>query len=159
MSTRSPAKTVEDATRIDVPIATTGAGSPSEGYHKLLNATLGTRFKLIGPYPGSTDGLLAMDRGETDGAFAAWNTLNVARHDWIVDKKVNVFVQYALERLPELAQSPTMVELAKTAEDRAMFSFYTSGSEIGRAFLSPARRARRTRRHPAPRLRRDDARS
>ena len=128
---------IEDAIANEMTIATTGAGSPSEGYHKLLNGTIGTKFKLVGPYPGSTDGLLAMERGETDAAFTSWNTLNTAKHSWIEEKKANVLVQYALERLPDLKDVPTMVDLAKTPEDKQMFAFYTSGGEVGRAFFAP----------------------
>ena len=128
---------VADALTTEMTIATTGAGSPSEGYHKLLNGTIGTKFKLVGPYPGSTDGLLAMERGETDAAFTSWNTLNTAKHAWIEEKKANVLVQYSLERLNELKDVPTMVDLAKTPEDKQMFAFYTSGGDIGRAFFAP----------------------
>jgi tripartite-type tricarboxylate transporter receptor subunit TctC len=130
------AKKIQDALIYDVPLASTGAGSPSESYHKLLNGALGMRFKLIGPYPGSMDGLLAMERGETDAAFTSWNTLKTAKHDWVADKKVNVLVQYALKRLPDL-DVPTMVELGKTPEDKQMFAFEVSGGEVGRSFLAP----------------------
>jgi tripartite-type tricarboxylate transporter receptor subunit TctC len=133
----SKANTVMDALNNDIPLASTGAGSPSEGYPKLINGVLGTRFKLVGPYPGSTDGLLAMERGETDGALTSWNTLNTARHDWIVDKKIRVLVQYALQRTSDMPDVPTMVELGKTPEDKAMFAFYVSGGEVGRSFIAP----------------------
>ncbi len=133
----SKAKKVLDALNHDIPMASTGAGSPSEGYPKLMNGVLGTRFKLVGPYPGSTDGLLAMERGEVDGALTSWNTLNVSRNDWLRDKKVNVLVQYALERTADMPDVPTMVELGKTDEDKAMFRFYVSGGEVGRAFIAP----------------------
>jgi tripartite-type tricarboxylate transporter receptor subunit TctC len=133
----SKAQTIMDALNYDIPLASTGAGSPSEGYPKLINGVLGTRFKLVGPYPGSTDGLLAMERGETDGALTSWNTLNTAHHDWIVDKKVRVLVQYALQRTADMPDVPTMVELGKTPEDKAMFSFYVSGGEVGRSFIVP----------------------
>lgn len=116
-----------DALNNDIPLASTGAGSPSEGYPKLINGVLSTRFKLVGPYSGSTDGLLAMELGETDGALTSWNTLNTARHDWIVDKKIRVLVQYALQRTTDTPNVPTMVELGKTPEDKAMFAFYVSG--------------------------------
>lgn len=134
---RSKVKKIEDATTYDVPLASTGVGSPSEGYHKLLNAVIGTKFKLIGPYPGSTDGLLAMERGETDAAFTSWNTLNVTKHDWITSKKVTVLVQYAQERHPDMPDTPTMVELGKTPDDKAMFAFDVSGGEVGRSFFAP----------------------
>ena len=137
VSSTAKAKTVEDAKTIETTLASTGAGSPGEGYPKLMNGTIGTRFKLVGPYPGSTDGLLAMERGETDGAFTSWNTLNVTKHDWLEQKKVNVLVQYALERLPDMKDVPTMVELAKTPEDKELFAFYVSGGEVGRSFLAP----------------------
>ena len=134
---RSKVKKIEDAKVWDVPLASTGAGSPSEGYHKLLNATIGTKFKLIGPYPGSTDGLLAMERGETDAAFTSWNTLNVAKHEWLTSGKAHVLVQYAQERHPDMQDVPTMVELGATPEDKAMFAFDVSGGEVGRSFLAP----------------------
>ena len=137
VSSNAKAKTVEDAKTIETTLASTGAGSPGEGYPKLLNGVIGTKFKLVGPYPGSTDGLLAMERGETDGAFTSWNTLNVTKHDWLEQKKVNVLVQYALERLPDMKDVPTMVELAKTPEDKELFAFYVSGGEVGRSFLAP----------------------
>ena len=133
----SKAKKVEDALNNDIPLASTGAGSPSEGYPKLLNGVLGTRFKLVGPYPGSMDGLLAMERGETDGALTSWNTLYTVKNDWLRDNKVKVLVQYGLERTAEMPDVPTMVELGKTPEDKAMFAFYVSGGEVGRAFMAP----------------------
>ena len=134
---RSKVKKIQDATIYDVPLASTGAGSPSEGYHKLLNAVIGTKFKMIGPYPGSTDGLLAMERGETDAAFTSWNTLNVTKHEWLDGKKAMVLVQYAQERHPDMPDTPTMVELATNDADKAMFSFDVSGGEVGRSFLAP----------------------
>ena len=129
--------TIENAKVHETTLASTGAGSPGEGYPKLLNGIIGTKFKLVGPYPGSTDGLLAMERGETDGAFTSWNTLKTAKRDWLEQKKVTMLVQYALERLPDMKDVPTMVELAKTPDDRELFAFYVSGGEVGRSFLAP----------------------
>ena len=79
----SNAKTIADAMRHEILLAGTGAGSPSEGYPKLLNALVGTRFKVISGYPGSTQGMLAMERGEVDGALTSWHTLNRTKPDWL----------------------------------------------------------------------------
>ena len=58
----SKGKTIEDARQHEIPLAGTGAGSPSEGYPKLLNALAGTKFKIISGYP-------ELDRGHAgDGA-------------------------------------------------------------------------------------------
>ena len=130
------AKTVQDAMIHETPVASTGPGSPSMGYPLLLNALAGTKFKVITGYPGSTDGLLAMERGEVDGALTSWNTLKVSKQDWIQNKKINLLVQYTYERSPELPNVPTIVELGKTPEDKQMLAFYASGGEIGRSFLA-----------------------
>jgi tripartite-type tricarboxylate transporter receptor subunit TctC len=132
----SKAKTVQDAINNVIPLASTGPGSPSEGYPRLLNGVLGTQFKIIGGYPGSTDGLLAMERGEVDGALTSWNTIKVSRADWLKEKKINLLVQYAMERSPEIPNVPTFVELGKTEEDKKMLAFYVSGGEIGRSFFT-----------------------
>ena len=132
----SKAKTVQDAMIHETPVASTGPGSPSMGYPLLLNALAGTKFKVITGYPGSTDGLLAMERGEVDGALTSWNTLKVTRQHWIQNKKINLLVQYTYDRSPELPNVPTIVELGKTSDDKQMLAFYASGGEIGRSFLA-----------------------
>jgi tripartite-type tricarboxylate transporter receptor subunit TctC len=132
----SNTKTIRDAIANETTMASTGAGSPSETYLKLLNAVAATKFKLVGPYPASNDAMLAMERGEVDGAFTSYNTLKVSRQDWLRDKKINILVQYG-ERSADLPDVPFAVDLAKTEADRQLMAFYVSSEEIGRAFLAP----------------------
>ena len=132
----SSTKTIRDAIAHETTMASTGAGSPSETYLKLLNAVAATKFKLVGPYPASNDAMLAMERGEVDGAFTSYNTLKVSRQDWLREKKINILVQYG-ERSADLPDVPVAVDLAKTDEDKRLMAFYVSSEEIGRAFLAP----------------------
>jgi tripartite-type tricarboxylate transporter receptor subunit TctC len=132
----SNTKTIRDAIAHETTMASTGAGSPSETYLKLLNAVAATKFKLVGPYPASNDAMLAMERGEVDGAFTSYNTLKVSRQDWLRDKKINILVQYG-ERSADLPDVPFAVDLANTEEDRQLMAFYVSSEQIGRAFLAP----------------------
>jgi tripartite-type tricarboxylate transporter receptor subunit TctC len=133
----SKAKTIEDAKMYETPVAGTGSGSPSEGYPKLINAIAGTKFKVITGYPGSTDGMLAAEKGEVDGALTSWNTLRISKQDWLRDKKINLLVQYTLERESDLADVPTIVELGKTPVDKQVLAFYASGAAVGRSFMAP----------------------
>jgi tripartite-type tricarboxylate transporter receptor subunit TctC len=133
----SKGKTIEDAREHEVPMAGTGTGSPSEGYPKLLNALAGTKFKIISGYPGSTQGMLAAERGEVDGGLTSWNTLKRTKQSWIENKEVNLLVQYANARHPELRDVPTLLELARTPEGRQVLAFYVSGAELGRSLLAP----------------------
>ena len=133
---KSKAKTFADTKVHEIPVATTGPGSPSDGYPRLLNALTGSKFKLIGGFRGSTEGMLAADKGETDGALTSWQTMKVtkkAEHD---AGKYVVLVQYALQREADL-KAPAVVELASNPDDRALLAFYASGGEVGRSFLAP----------------------
>jgi tripartite-type tricarboxylate transporter receptor subunit TctC len=132
----SKTKTIQDATINQTAMASTGVGSPSESYLKLLNAVAGTKFKLVGPYPASNDAMLAMERGEVDGALTSYNTLQVSRQEWLKTGKLNILVQYG-EHSPDLPNVPLAVELAKNDEDRALMSFYVSSEQMGRSFLAP----------------------
>lgn len=133
----SKAKTIEDVKHNVIPVAGTGSGSPSEGYPKLLNGVAGTKFKVITGYTGSTGGMLAMERGEVDGALTSWNTLRLTKQDWLKNKKINLLVQYTLEREPDLADVPTIVELGTTPLDKKVLTFYASGAAVGRSFAAP----------------------
>ena len=133
----SKTKTIEDAKQHEVPVAGTGAGSPSEGYPKLLNALAGTRFRIISGYPGSTQGMLAMERGEVDGGLTSWNTLKRTKQEWIANRDINLLVQYASQRHPEMSAVPTVLDIAGSAEGRQVLAFYISGAELGRSLLAP----------------------
>ncbi len=139
LSTLDPAKakTIDDVRRIETAMGGTGAGSPSEGYPKILNGLLGTRFKVISGYTSSADTMLAMERGELDGSLPSWNTIKRTKPDWIAEKKIHPLVQFAFVRSPDLPDTPTSVELGGNAQDRAVLEFYTSGEELGRSILAP----------------------
>ena len=63
----SPVKTMQDLFVGPLIVGGTGTTSPLEVSARLLNATIGTKFKIIGGYPGQADVLLAMERGELEG--------------------------------------------------------------------------------------------
>lgn len=133
----SKTKTMEDATRNDTVMGTTGAGSPSEGYPKLLNALYRTKFKLVGPYPNTTDAMLAAERGEVEGTLTTYQTIRTARPDWVRDKKVNVLVQYSAKRTTELPDVPAFPEFARDDMGRQMLEFYVSAEQVGRSVVAP----------------------
>ncbi len=133
----SKGTTVEGAKTAIVPVASTGPGSPSETYPKLLNALIGTKYKLIRGYTGSTAGLLAMERGEVDGALTSWNTMKTTRKAQLDDKRAFIAVQYLLKRSPDLPNVPAVVELATNDSDRQLLTFAAASGDIGRAFIAP----------------------
>jgi hypothetical protein len=67
-------------------------------YPTVLNRILGTRFKVVPGYHGTSEVALAVERGEV-GGVGSWNysSLLATRPDWLRDRKVNVLLQVALE--------------------------------------------------------------
>ena len=137
LSTKSPGHTIEGAKKHETPVASTGPGSPSDSYARLLNATIGTKYKVVRGYPGSTDGLLAVERGEMDGALTSWNTMKSTRMNWLTEKRAFLPIQYVLKRSPELPDVPTPIELMTNDADRRLLTFALSSAEVGRSFLAP----------------------
>ena len=134
----SPTRTPADLTKRETPIATTGPGSVTYGFPKLLNGLGSTRFKIVSGYQGAAGGMLAMERGETEAATTDWNTLRTAKADWLKDKKVNLLMVYAGSRAKDLPEVPAPAEFASTAEGKQILTVYASGQDvIGRAFLAP----------------------
>jgi len=62
--------------------------------------------------------------------------VKVAHPDWRPEKKINIIVQFALKRHPEMADVPTVVEMAKTDEQRQILRAVMNATEIGTAFFT-----------------------
>jgi predicted outer membrane repeat protein len=133
----SPVKTLEDATKRDVPVAATGVSAGPGVYPKVLNALFGTRFKVISGYDtGSMR--LAVEKGEVEGICGlAWQTYKAISYDWVESKKLNVLVQLGLEKNAELREVPLAIDLLKNSADREVLELIVLPQEFGRPFLAP----------------------
>jgi tripartite-type tricarboxylate transporter receptor subunit TctC len=132
----SPTKTIADA-RIRVTVmGATGASSPTTLYTTLLTEVAGAKFKIVSGYAGSQETQLAIERGEVEGGIADWTSFRVTNADWIKEKKVNIMVQWAVNRSPDLPDVPLAVELATSDADRRVLEFFATGNELGRAFFT-----------------------
>ena len=133
----SPIRTLDDAIRNELIIGASGAGSASTQVPAMLNATLGTKFKVIAGYPGGTEIYLAMERGEVAGrgtqSLAGWKA---QKADWIADHKLNWLAQGGFARHPELPVVPLLIDYAKTPEDRQIVELFLAPDEISRPFLA-----------------------
>jgi tripartite-type tricarboxylate transporter receptor subunit TctC len=132
----SPVKSVADAQRMEAKLSGTGVGSTVSIYPTVMNNVLGTRFKLVMGYKGSSEAQLAVERGEVDGHSTSWTAVKVGHPDWRPDKKINIIVQFALKKHPELPEVPTVVELARNDEERQILRAVMNATEIGTSFFT-----------------------
>jgi tripartite-type tricarboxylate transporter receptor subunit TctC len=62
--------------------------------------------------------------------------VKVGHPDWRPQKKINIIVQFALKKHPELPDVPTVVELARNDEERQILRAVMNATEIGTAFFT-----------------------
>jgi tripartite-type tricarboxylate transporter receptor subunit TctC len=131
-------KTFDDLLQHELVVGGTGTGGNAHIYPKVLNAVLGTKFKLVPGYPGSTEVLLAMERGETE-AFCSMGfvTLEYTKPHWVRDKTVNVLVQLGITKNKDHLDVPLALDLAKTTADRQAIEFVVSPNLFARPFTAP----------------------
>jgi tripartite-type tricarboxylate transporter receptor subunit TctC len=129
-------KTVEDATRTEVLIGSTGPNTSAQ-IPLAMNATLGTKFKLVSGYPGGNDMNLAMERGEIGGRGSnPWASWKGTKPEWLRDKKLNFLAQVGLSKAPDLQDVPLLMDLAHNDQDRAALRLLSAPSTIGRPFFT-----------------------
>ncbi len=133
-----PVNTVDDLRKRETTMGASGANSTPAFYTRLLNATLGTRMKLINGYPGQNDAFLAMERGELDGYPSVfYSALTSTRPTWLRDKKAKPIVQYGPQRLKELPDVPFATDLLTSEDDKLLMQAASAPQALGRPLLLP----------------------
>jgi tripartite-type tricarboxylate transporter receptor subunit TctC len=134
----SPIKTIAQAREREVIVAAAAATSNSAIMPKVLNALLGTRFKVVGGYDPGSGMTLALESGETEGVCGlSWSTIKAARPHWIMDHKLNVIVQLGLTKLPELPDVPAALDLVTDPVKKQVLELILIRQEIGRPVAAP----------------------
>jgi len=128
----------EDLQNKEITVGGTGASDDTVQFPKVLNAVLGTKMKIVSGYPGGNDAVLAMERGEVHGRCGwSWSSVKATHKAWIDEKRVNVLIQLALEKHPDLPQVPLVTELAKTDEQKQILKLVFARQVMGRPFVAP----------------------
>jgi tripartite-type tricarboxylate transporter receptor subunit TctC len=133
----SPTKTFTDAQTRETVMGGTGPTSPTITYLKQLNLLAGAKFKPISGFGGTSEVNLAMERGEVEGSIKSWASMQTDNADWLRDKKVNLLLQFALDKPDDLKDVPLMMEIGKTDADKQALKFFSTGNAMGRATFGP----------------------
>jgi tripartite-type tricarboxylate transporter receptor subunit TctC len=131
-------KTIDAAREREAIVAAAGATSNSAIMPKVLNVLLGTRFKTVMGYDGGSGLTLAIERGEAEGICGlSWSTMKASRPHWIRDKLLNVIVQMGLQKLADLPDVPSALDLITDPEKRQVLELILTRQEAGRPFAAP----------------------
>ena len=134
----SDVKTWADMLEKPVTLGGEGPGADPDVFALLYKNVFGAKVKLVPGYHGTNDITLAMERGEVDGLCGlSWSTLKSRHMQWMKDNKINIIVQAAFKKEPELAAVPLVTEAAKTAEQKQILKLVLGSQEMARPFAAP----------------------
>ena len=128
----SRVKTIDDAIKVETSMAGSGIISDANIYPAILNALVGTKFKIINGYTGTNESNLALERGEVEGrGGGAYSSLVSTRPEWLRDRKISILTQVGFEKEPDLPNVPLLIDLVKNEEDRQIANLVTLPVAIG----------------------------
>ncbi len=133
----SPTRTFVDLQNRETVMAV-AAGSISAFHAAAMNDLAGAKIKAVAGYPGATEGLLAMERGEVEGhPTIFWSSLKAAKPEWIANRKINLLAQFALKKHRELPDAPLILDYARDSEARETIELMAMTLAPGRPFVAP----------------------
>ena len=134
----SPIKTTDDLFKTDMIVGGTGPTIDTETSPRLMNSLIGTKFRVVSGYTGTTEVLLAMERGEVMG-LGDWSLSNIRTRNpqMLQEGKIRLLMQTALKKAPDLPNVPLVLDFAKSAEDRQVMEAFLSQKAVARPVLAP----------------------
>jgi tripartite-type tricarboxylate transporter receptor subunit TctC len=132
----SPIKTLRDLFDKPSTLGITAVNDVPAYRPRAMNRLLGTQIRLISGYPSARDFVLASERGETDGGTSTYVGLSQMFSGYLQEKKLNILVQFALQRDRAMPDVPTVLELTQDSEAREVFRFLVATDEIGRSLFA-----------------------
>jgi tripartite-type tricarboxylate transporter receptor subunit TctC len=128
----APAKTLDDAKKVELKMGSSGAGAGNFWIPSLANAVLGTKFKLVTGYPGGNEINLAIERREVDGRFNYWSGWTTVKQNWLREKKLT-FLFRTGPKAADMPNLPSMAELV-SGDDRKMVEIVDAPDDVGVGF-------------------------
>ena len=130
-------RTLDEVKTREVILGGTGAGSGLVILPRVMNALLGTKFKIVSGYKSSEDINIALQRGEVEARAFSLISITAQRGDWLRDRKITILAQVGAKRAHEIADVPLVTELARSEEDRQVFKLISAAQALGRPYLAP----------------------
>jgi tripartite-type tricarboxylate transporter receptor subunit TctC len=134
----STIKTWNDVLTKSIIFGGDGPGADPDVFALLYKNVFNAKIELVSGYHGTTPIILAMERGEVDGLCGySWSTIKSKNQSWLDEKKINILIQAALKKEPDLPDVPLALDLAKTDEQRQILKVFLTSQETARPFAAP----------------------
>ena len=131
--------TIAEARKKQVIFGSTGKGSQTYTIPTVVNALLGTKFKVITGYRGMNGVDAAVDRGEVQARAGVYASIIAIRPQWVENNLITHLGIADLEPNPNVPGVPLLIDMAKNEDDKAVMRLIFGSGVIGRAWLAPPR--------------------
>ncbi len=134
----TPFLSFEDIQRREMIVPASGPGADSMLFPYVLNAILGTKFRVVPGYPGGPELFMAVERGEAEGiASTSWSNFTTVKKDWLTEGKARLLLQLGLRKEPAIPDTPLVLDKASNAEDRKLLELIFSRNELAYPVAAP----------------------
>ncbi len=135
-------KTLKDVLNSKKPIKMGGTspGSATSDLPRILNLTLGTRFKVIPGYGGTATIRIVMQKRDLDGACWGWESMRVVARavlDAKGDDKLIPFLTNGNPQDPQVEDLPRLTKVIKGKENRAIVNAWLQQYNFQRPLMLP----------------------
>jgi tripartite-type tricarboxylate transporter receptor subunit TctC len=128
------------ATDRELKMGSTSPGSTYDDTPRILNETIGTKFKVVSGYEGSGPIYVAMRRKEIDGGCWGWESARTTARallDAQGDEKLIPFLIHRPETDPEVTGLPLIPEIIKGEDKLSAYRTWVGSYEFQRPFTVP----------------------
>ncbi|MBX9758473.1 MAG: hypothetical protein K2Y29_06815 [Beijerinckiaceae bacterium] len=134
----SPIKTFNDVLQREMLVGSSGTATADAVYPRVMNALVGTKFKIIEGYKSASDLTMAAETGEVMGRAGWFVSGMLASHaSQIADGKVRVLVQLDFQKHPGLPNVPLISDFITDPVKRQEMALSLSFLAAGRPFVAP----------------------
>ncbi|MPY72248.1 MAG: hypothetical protein GEU92_19495 [Alphaproteobacteria bacterium] len=133
----APATSIEGAKKAEVVLGATGKGSQQYQVPALLNALIGTKFKVITGYKGSRGLFHAIENKEVHGGLASTVSWSTIRPEWVPQAMVVPIFQTGGKAAKGFEKVPLVEDVSADPVVRQMLRVTTSAAVMGRSMAAP----------------------
>jgi tripartite-type tricarboxylate transporter receptor subunit TctC len=124
----------------DIKMGSTSPGSTYDDLPQILNQSLGTKFKVISGYEGTSTILVAMRRKEVDGGCWGWESVRTTARPMLDTKGDDKLIPFLIHKRvpdPEVKDLPLVTEVIKSEDHLIAYRTWVGTHEFQRPFTVP----------------------
>jgi tripartite-type tricarboxylate transporter receptor subunit TctC len=124
----------------ELKMGSTSPGSTYDDLPQILNQSVGTKFKVISGYEGTSTILVAMRRKEVDGGCWGWESVRTTARPMLDTKGDDKLIPFLIHKRvpdPEVKDLPLVTEVIKSEDHLVAYKTWVGTHEFQRPFTVP----------------------